>query len=133
MVTLIKNTMLEKVKSAGALTDIELYKSMTKDGNIISEDQFNKLLLDFEILGLVKIAWVTKDGRRIEIVEDEPTQDNDDWKNDNNSNENNSNANSNGKSTKSSYDFAEDNNDGNSSNSNDADTSYEASFPGLEK
>ncbi|NOS62797.1 MAG: hypothetical protein HOO66_07165, partial [Nitrosarchaeum sp.] len=35
---------------------------------IITEDKFNKLLLDLEILGLIKVAWITKDARRIEIV-----------------------------------------------------------------
>lgn len=35
---------------------------------IVPEDKFNKLLLDLEILGLIKVAWITKDARRIEIV-----------------------------------------------------------------
>ena len=30
--------------------------------------KFNKLLLDLEILGLIKVAWMTKDTRRIEAV-----------------------------------------------------------------
>ena len=64
----LKNIMHEKIKEANALTDVELYKSLTKDGMIISEDKFNKLLLDLEILGLIKVAWITKDARRIEIV-----------------------------------------------------------------
>lgn len=125
MVTLIKNTLLEKVKSAGALTDAELYKSMTKDGSVISEDRFNKLLLDLEILGLIKVSWATKDGRRIEITEDESEYDGDDLKN---------NAGGNGaknnRETNSGY--AKSGN-GHALNSKEADTSYEASFPGLEK
>ncbi|MFB5612631.1 MAG: hypothetical protein ACE5RL_04950 [Nitrosarchaeum sp.] len=32
------------------------------------EDKFNKLLLDLEILGVIKVAWITKETRRIEIV-----------------------------------------------------------------
>jgi len=64
----LKNLMHEKIKEMNALTDIELYKAMTKDGAIIPEDRFNKLLLDLEILGLIKVAWVTKEARRIEIV-----------------------------------------------------------------
>ena len=35
---------------------------------LIPEDQFNKLLLDLEILGLVKVSWLTKDTRRIEVI-----------------------------------------------------------------
>ena len=120
MASLIKNTLYEKVKSAGALTDTELYKSMTKDGNIISEDQFNKLLLDLEILGLIKVSWSTKDNRRIEVSNEEPMQDN-------NSN-NNNNGNDNGNDAGS---YTSDNS--NASKSNDEDSSYEASFPGIEK
>ena len=60
--------MHEKIKEMNSLTDIELYKAMTKDGMIIAEDRFNKLLLDLEILGLIKVAWITKEARRIEIV-----------------------------------------------------------------
>ncbi|MBT7150362.1 MAG: hypothetical protein HN892_05615, partial [Thiotrichales bacterium] len=40
----------------------------TKDGLNIPEDKFNKLLLDLEILGLIKVAWFTKDERRIELI-----------------------------------------------------------------
>ena len=64
----LKNIMHEKIKEANSLTDLELYKAMTKDGTIIPEDKFNKLLLDLEILGLIKVAWITKDARRIELV-----------------------------------------------------------------
>ena len=64
----LKNIIHEKIKEVNSLTDAELYKSLTKDGMIITEDKFNKLLLDLEILGLIKVAWITKDARRIEIV-----------------------------------------------------------------
>ena len=64
----LKNIIHEKIKEVNSLTDVELYKSLTKDGMIISEDKFNKILLDLEILGLIKVAWITKDARRIELV-----------------------------------------------------------------
>ena len=64
----LRNTIYEKIKEVNSLTDIELYKSITKDGLNIPEDKFNKLLLDLEILGLIKVAWFTKDERRIELV-----------------------------------------------------------------
>ncbi|EGP94144.1 hypothetical protein [Nitrosarchaeum koreense] len=64
----LRNKVFEKIKEVNSLTDVELYKALTKDGMIISEDKFNKLLLDLEILGLIKVAWITKDTRRIEIV-----------------------------------------------------------------
>ena len=64
----LKNILHEKIKEVNALTDLELYKSLTKDGIIVTEDKFNKLLLDLEILGLIKVSWITKDARRIELV-----------------------------------------------------------------
>ncbi len=64
----LKNQVFEKIKESNSLTDIELYKSLTKDGFNLPEDKFNKLLLDLEILGLIKVAWFTKDERRIEVA-----------------------------------------------------------------
>ncbi|MEC4848878.1 MAG: hypothetical protein RI100_06790 [Nitrosarchaeum sp.] len=64
----LRNKVFEKIKEVNSLTDVELYKALTKDEMIISEDKFNKLLLDLEILGLIKVAWITKDARRIEVV-----------------------------------------------------------------
>ena len=71
----LRNTIFEKIKEVNSLTDIELYKSLTKEGLNVSEDKFNKLLLDLEILGLIKVAWFTKDERRIEIVVVEKEED----------------------------------------------------------
>ena len=69
----LRNIIFDKIKDAGSLTDVELYKILTKDEHIIPDDKFNKLLLDLEILGLIKVAWITKDERRIEtfVVEKE--------------------------------------------------------------
>ena len=64
----LRNTIYDKIKEVNSLTDVDLYKSLTKDGLNIPEDKFNKLLLDLEILGLIKVAWFTKDERRIELV-----------------------------------------------------------------
>ena len=64
----IRNTVFDKIKEAGSLTDSELFKSLSKDGLVMTEDKLNKLLLDLEILGLINVAWITKDARRIEVV-----------------------------------------------------------------
>jgi hypothetical protein len=71
----LRNTVFEKIKEANSLTDVELYKSLTKDGLNLPEDKFNKLLLDLEILGLIKVAWFTKDERRIEVIVVEKEED----------------------------------------------------------
>lgn len=64
----LKNIVFDKISQEGSLTDSELKKALTKNGYVISEDKFNKLLLDLEILGVIKVAWLTKDTRRIEVV-----------------------------------------------------------------
>ena len=63
-----KNIVMEKVKEKGSITDTTLIKSLVKDGYHISDDLFNKTLLDMEIMGLISVNWLTKDTRRIEIV-----------------------------------------------------------------
>ena len=64
----IRNTVFDKIKDANRLTDAELFKSLVKEGHVIAEDRFNKILLDLEILGLITVSWITKDERRIEVV-----------------------------------------------------------------
>ncbi len=64
----LKNTIFEEIKQHSSLTDSELSKRLRKNGFVIAEDRFNKLLLDLEIMGLIKVSWITKDKRRIEIV-----------------------------------------------------------------
>lgn len=69
----IRNLMYEKIRQAGTLTDADLMKDLTKDGVTIADSEFNKTLLDLEIYGLVRVSWVTKDKRRIELVADSGT------------------------------------------------------------
>jgi arginine repressor len=64
----LKNTIFDIIKENVSLTDVELSKKLTKEGLVVPEDKFNKILLDLEILGLVKVSWLTKDTRRIELV-----------------------------------------------------------------
>jgi len=64
----IRNLAYEKIKASGSLTDSELSKSLAKDDLILSEDKFNKILLDLEILGKIRVSWLTKDTKRIEAV-----------------------------------------------------------------
>jgi len=59
---------MEKIKESGSTTDKTLAKSLTKDGYSISNDLFNKTLLDMEIMGLITVNWISKDTRRIEII-----------------------------------------------------------------
>jgi len=65
---LIKNQILEKVKQKEGLSDQELLKLLAKDDVEILEGQFNKALLDLEILGLITVSWLTKNTKSIELV-----------------------------------------------------------------
>jgi len=68
LTTKYKNIVMEKIKESGSITDKSLAKSLAKDGYNMSDDLFNKTLLDMEIMGLVTVNWFTKDTRRIEII-----------------------------------------------------------------
>ena len=70
-----KNIVMEKVKEKGSITDTTLIKNLIKDGYQISNDLFNKTLLDMEIMGLINVNWLTKDTRRIEIVANQEEED----------------------------------------------------------
>jgi len=67
----LKNKLYEMIKESGSLTDSELSKLLIKVGISIPEDEFNKTLLNLEIYGLIKVSWLTKEQRRIEVVEKE--------------------------------------------------------------
>ena len=70
-----KNIVIDKIKELGSITDKTLVKSLVKDGYHMSDDVFNKTLLDMEIMGLVNVNWLTKDTRRIEIVSNHEQED----------------------------------------------------------
>jgi hypothetical protein len=71
----LRNVVYEKIKGATSMTDEALNKSLVKSGLILPEDRFNKILLDLEIMGLVRVSWLTKDTRRIETVVQEAEED----------------------------------------------------------
>ena len=64
----LRNIILEKIKEEGNLSDIELLSNLEKEGVQITVADLNKTLLDLEIFGLVRVSWLTKDKRRIELV-----------------------------------------------------------------
>ena len=70
-----KNIVIDKIKESGSITDKTLVKSLTKDGYSLTDGIFNKTLLDLEIMGLVKVSWLTKDTRRIETVSSQEEND----------------------------------------------------------
>ena len=65
----VRNIIYEKVKQAGNITDTDLMRALEKEDNSVSWPDFNKILLDLEIYGLIRVSWLTKDKRRIESAE----------------------------------------------------------------
>ncbi len=71
----IKNYILEKIKSKESLMDNELEKILVKEKIMIPEGEFNKVLLDLEIMGLITVSWITKENRRIEAITEKIEED----------------------------------------------------------
>lgn len=69
----LRNLIYEKVRQAGNMTDADLMNALSKEGITMADAEFNKILLDLEIYGLIRVAWVTKEKRRIELVADSGT------------------------------------------------------------
>jgi hypothetical protein len=67
MTVLLKNKILEKVQQSEGLTDKELLTMLSKS-EVVVESEFNKILLDLEIKGLISVSWQTKNIKRIEYV-----------------------------------------------------------------
>jgi hypothetical protein len=65
---LIKNIVYEKVKQSNTLTDSELSSLLSKEGIELDLQELNKILLDLEIYGLLRVSWIAKDKKRIEVV-----------------------------------------------------------------
>ena len=70
-----KNIVIDKIKESGSITDKTLAKKLVKDGYQLSDDLFNKILLDMEIMGLINVNWLTKDTRRISIISKQEEED----------------------------------------------------------
>ena len=64
----LRNLILEKIRETNTLTDSDLMNNLEKEGIQITESDVNKILLDLEMFGLIRVNWVSKDKRRIEIV-----------------------------------------------------------------
>jgi hypothetical protein len=64
----LRNLIYEKVKQAGNITDSDLVNALSKDTISLNEADLNKILLDLEIYGLIRVSWITKDKRRIETA-----------------------------------------------------------------
>lgn len=65
----LRNLVYERIRQAGTTTDADLMNALSKDGVTLADAEFNKVLLDLEIYGLIRVSWVTKEKRRVELVQ----------------------------------------------------------------
>lgn len=63
-----KNIIYDFISKHNSIIDTNLYKLLSKNGYVITEDKFNKILMDLEISGFIKVSWLTKNTKRIEII-----------------------------------------------------------------
>lgn len=63
----IRNFVYEKIQEFENITDSELLNSLNKVGVEITEADLSKTLMDLEIYGLIRVSWVTKEKKRIEL------------------------------------------------------------------
>lgn len=63
----IRNFVFEKIQESENLTDTELLNSLTKAGVSLSEADLAKTLIDLEIYGLIRVFWISKEKKRIEL------------------------------------------------------------------
>jgi arginine repressor len=66
----IRNLVYEKIRESETLTDSELLNSLSKGGVDLTEADISKTLMDLEIYGLIRVTWLTKEKKRIELRPD---------------------------------------------------------------
>ncbi|MDG7043978.1 MAG: hypothetical protein JRN19_00915 [Nitrososphaerota archaeon] len=69
MILPIKNIIMEKIREEDNITDIELLSELQKKHNWINMNDLNQNLLELEIKGLIEVFQITKDKRRIELID----------------------------------------------------------------
>lgn len=67
-VKLIPSTIVETLGKGGALEFDDLLKQVQKYQNGINETELEKILMEMEIQGLVRVTKMAKGKRRIELV-----------------------------------------------------------------
>ncbi|MCY3975735.1 MAG: hypothetical protein OXF28_01185 [Thaumarchaeota archaeon] len=70
-----KNVIYDLINKHNSIIDTNLVKLLSNNGYAIPEDKFNKILLDLEISGFIKVSWITKNTRRIEMMPQESDMD----------------------------------------------------------
>lgn len=64
----------EWIREKKSATDDDLLEALNKNGSKCSPDELDKLLMQLEIQGLITVRWVSKEKRRVEILEKKPEE-----------------------------------------------------------
>jgi hypothetical protein len=65
---LIPSTVVEALGKVGAQEFDELLKQVQKYQSDLNQTEFNRILMEMEVQGLVRVTKMTKGKRRIELV-----------------------------------------------------------------
>jgi hypothetical protein len=65
---LIPSTVVEALGRGGAQEFDDLFKQVQKYQSDINETEFNKILMEMEIQGLIRVTRMTKGRKRIELA-----------------------------------------------------------------
>ncbi len=63
----LKNVIYDKLQATDHLIDVDLLKTLQKEGNDITVHDLNRALMDLDILNLISVRWVNEKKRRIEL------------------------------------------------------------------
>ncbi|MBN1682248.1 hypothetical protein JW865_01685 [Candidatus Bathyarchaeota archaeon] len=65
---MIPSAIIEALNNKGSLELDDLYKMVQKIHNDINQNDFNKILMEMEIQGLIRVSKLARNKRRIEAV-----------------------------------------------------------------
>ncbi len=64
---MIPSTILESLNKSGAMEFDELFKAVQKVQSDINQHDFNRILMDMEVQGLIRVSRMARGKRRIEL------------------------------------------------------------------
>ena len=75
----LKNVIYDKLQVTDHLIDVDLLKTLQKEGNDITIRDLNRALMDLDIMNLISVRWVNEKKRRIELSKNAQQEQNSVW------------------------------------------------------
>ena len=69
----------DKLQVTDHLIDVDLLKTLQKEGNDITIRDLNRALMDLDIMNLISVRWVNEKKRRIELSKNAQQEQNSVW------------------------------------------------------